>query len=211
MISAARHCAILTALTLSACAPSGHVYEVGNFVRPHPTQALCASRGQVLDMTIEDCVTTASSASVIAAAPYNDQDETYEQDRAWRDRIERGACSRLRDTRTDTPADVAERHRDHAMQPPCISYQGFAYAWFDLPENPVPGGVSTMAFQTNVINKLGSTNAQDTPPYKRSPQFRNMLHRLLSIAFSPARKKWGSTREQFSDHAYKICMERQPF
>jgi hypothetical protein len=48
---------ILAALAASACAPAGHVYETGNFVRPHPTQALCASRGQVLDMTIEDCVT----------------------------------------------------------------------------------------------------------------------------------------------------------
>ena len=47
---------IVIALTSAACTPSGYVYEVGNFVRPHPTQALCASRGQVLDMTIEDCV-----------------------------------------------------------------------------------------------------------------------------------------------------------
>ena len=45
------------ALASAACAPSGYMYEVGNFTRPHPTQALCASRGQVLDMTIEDCVT----------------------------------------------------------------------------------------------------------------------------------------------------------
>jgi hypothetical protein len=51
--------AILIALTLSACAPSGYMYEVGNFVRPHPTQALCASRGQILDMKIEDCITPA--------------------------------------------------------------------------------------------------------------------------------------------------------
>jgi hypothetical protein len=45
------------ALASAACAPSGYMYEQGNFVRPHPTQALCASRGQVLDMGIEDCVT----------------------------------------------------------------------------------------------------------------------------------------------------------
>src|SRR5262245_53623260 len=48
---------ILVTLTAGACAPPGYVYEVGNFLRPHPTQATCASRGQVLDMTIEDCVT----------------------------------------------------------------------------------------------------------------------------------------------------------
>jgi hypothetical protein len=45
------------ALLLNGCAPSGYVYEVGNFVRPHPTQQTCASRGQVLDMSAEDCVT----------------------------------------------------------------------------------------------------------------------------------------------------------
>jgi hypothetical protein len=223
-----RHFAILTALTLSACAPSGHVYEVGNFVRPHPTPTLCASRGQVLDMTIEDCVVpgssrpeavgrpalepgTGPSAPVIAAAAYSDQGETYEQDRAWTERLEHGACSRLRDRRTDLPADIAECHRDNATRPPCFSYKGFAYAWFDLAENPVPGGVSTVAFQTDVINNLGSTNPEDAAPYERSPQFRDMLHRLLSVTFSPNRKKWGSTREQFSDYAYKICMERRPF
>jgi hypothetical protein len=207
--------AILIALILSACAPSGYVYEVGNFVRPHPTQALCASRGQVLDMTIEDCVAPASSQPVIAASTasaYSDQGETYESDRAWTDRIEHGACTRLRDRRTDTPADVAECHHDYAVQPPCMHYKGFAYVWFDLAENPVPGGASTIAFQTNVINNLGSSNAdQDMPPYVRSSQFRNMLQRLLSVTFSPDRKKWGSTREQFSDHAYKICMDRHPF
>jgi hypothetical protein len=48
---------IFIALTVGACAPPGYVYEAGNFVRPHPTQALCASRGQVLDLKIEDCVT----------------------------------------------------------------------------------------------------------------------------------------------------------
>jgi len=47
----------VAALSACGCAPAGHVYEAGNFVRPHPTQELCASRGQVLDMKIEDCVT----------------------------------------------------------------------------------------------------------------------------------------------------------
>lgn len=52
-----RNFAILVALAVGGCAQPGYVYEVGNFVRPHPTQSLCASRGQVLDMTVEDCVT----------------------------------------------------------------------------------------------------------------------------------------------------------
>lgn len=209
-----RHFAIMTTLTLSACAPSGYVYEVGNFVRPHPTQALCASRGQVLDMAIEDCAAPASppaSASVIAAAAFSNQGETYEQDRAWTDRIEHGACTRLRDRRTDSPADIAECNRDYAMQPPCMSYKGFASVWYDMADNPVPGGVSTVAFQTDVINNLGPTKANpNTPSYEQAPQFRDMLHRLLNVALSSNRKKWG-TRDQFADYAYKICMERHPF
>jgi len=55
--SVLRHFAILIALALSACAPPGYMYDVGNFTHPHPTPALCASRGQVLDMSVEDCVT----------------------------------------------------------------------------------------------------------------------------------------------------------
>jgi hypothetical protein len=58
--------AILGALTLSGCAPVGYKYEVGNFIRPHPTQELCASRGQVLDMRLEDC---AAAMPTSVAAP----------------------------------------------------------------------------------------------------------------------------------------------
>jgi hypothetical protein len=93
----------LIAPSLAACAPSGYAYEVGNFVRPHPTQATCASRGQVLDMTIEDCVNPAPSQPVIAAAAYGDQGETYESDRAWTERLKNGECSRLRYRDTDAP------------------------------------------------------------------------------------------------------------
>jgi hypothetical protein len=39
-----RNFAVLAAIAAGACAPSGYMYEVGNFVRPYPTQALCASR-----------------------------------------------------------------------------------------------------------------------------------------------------------------------
>ena len=70
---------------------------------------------------------------------FSNHGETYEQDKIWGDRIERGACSRLRDRRTDSPADVAEWHRDYAMTPLCISYKGFALAWYDAlsGRNPV--------------------------------------------------------------------------
>lgn len=57
LVRSATGASILVAMTVSACAPPGYVYEVGNFVRPHPTLELCASRGQVLDMGAGNCVT----------------------------------------------------------------------------------------------------------------------------------------------------------
>jgi len=48
--------AILVALAASGCAPPGYMYETGSFA-PHPTRALCASHGQVLDDATKDCVT----------------------------------------------------------------------------------------------------------------------------------------------------------
>lgn len=154
----------------------------------------------------------ASSKSVPSAAtPLGGENETHESDRAWRERIERGACSRLRDRRTDSPADVSECRRDQSAQPLCISYQGFAFAWYDLAENPPAGGVNVLADQTRVINTLGPTaSSPDAPAYYQSPQYRSALHRLLNVALSPDRKKW-STGEQFSDQAYKRCMEGRPF
>lgn len=116
------------------------MYDVGNFTHPHPTPALCASRGQVLDMSIEDCVTPAAPPSAPALAPvvFSNQGETYEQDKAWNDQLEHGACTRLRDRRTDSPADIAECNREYAMTPLCISYKGFASAWYDTANDPSP-------------------------------------------------------------------------
>lgn len=145
-----------------------------------------------------------------ASVAFCEQAETYETDRAWSDRITHGACSRLRDRRTDLPQDIAECRRDQAAQPPCMSYKGFAYAWYDIADDPLPG-VDQMAFQTNMINTLGPTTANpETPSQYQSPQFRAALHRLLKVALSPNRKKYG-TRDQFVDYAYKICMEGRPF
>ena len=96
------------------------------------------------------------------------------------------------------------------MTPLCVSYKNFASIWYDMADNPVPGGVSTIAFQTNVINRLGSKSAETDPPYNQSPQYRNSLHRLLAVALSPGRKKWGN-RDQFTEAAYKACMDGRPF
>jgi hypothetical protein len=201
---------ILIALATGACAPAGYMYDVGNFTHPHPTPALCASRGQVLDLSIEDCVTPAATQTVpMVAAGFSNPGETYEQDKIWGDRIEHGACSRLRDRRTDSPADIAECNRDYATTPVCISYKGFASVWYDMAGDPNPA-VSSPTYAMANLNGLGTKGQVTDPPYYRSPQFQESLRRLLNVAFSPGRTKW-STRDQFANYAYKACMEGHYF
>jgi hypothetical protein len=142
-------------------------------------------------------------------ATFSSQGETVEQDQRWNDRIEHGACTRLRDERTDSPADIAECNRDYAMTPMCISYKGFAFSWFDMANDP-NAALSSPSFSIANLNALGSKGDPADPPYYRSSQFHDVLRRLLNITFSPARSKW-STRDQFVDYAYKICMDGHPF
>jgi hypothetical protein len=201
---------ILVALAVSACAQPGYMYDTGSFVQ-HPRPEFCASRGQVLDPNTLDCVTPAQAPSAPAFAPvaFSNEGETYAQDKIWNDRIERGACTRLRDRRTDSPVDIAECHRDYAMTPICISYKGFAFSWFDMANDPNPE-LSSPAVATAVLNELGVKRQDTDPPYYQSAQFRELLRRLVNVIYSPARSKW-STRDQFADYAYKICMEGRPF
>src|SRR6185312_11452959 len=133
----------------------------------------------------------------------------YARDKAWNDRIEHGACSRIRDRRTDSPTDSAECTRDYAMTPLCISYKGFAFSWFDM-ANGENAPANTPAFAMTVVNNLGASPREEGPPYYQAPQFKEFLRRLVAVTFSPARRKW-STRVQFADYAYKICMEGRPF
>lgn len=204
-----RHSVILVALMASACAQPGYMYDTGSFIQ-HPRPEFCASRGQVLDPNTLDCLTPAAPqpAPVVAAA-FSNEGETYAQDKIWSDRIEHGACTRLRDRRTDSPADIAECNRDYAMTPMCISYKGFAFSWFDMANDPNPA-LSSPGFAMANLNNLGAKGDASDPPYYRSPQFREVLRRLFNVTFSPARTKW-STRDQFADYAYKICMEGHPF
>jgi len=119
-----------------------------------------------------------------------------------------GSATGARTCQQKLPSAIATTRRG----PLALSYKGFASVWYDMADHPVPGGVSTVAFQTDVNNNLGPTkaNPDTSPSYEQSPQFRDMLHRLLNVALSSNRKKWGS-RDQFADYAYKICMERHPF
>jgi hypothetical protein len=136
--------------------------------------------------------------------------ETYEQDKAWTEQINSGPCTRLRDRRTDSPVDIADCKRLHSQEPLCISYEGFASVWFDMANDSNPY-TNKLDWTTNVINSLGTkTIDSDDPEYYQSPQYRQMLHKLSRVIFSPKRNQWKNKKE-VGDFAYKICMEGHPF
>jgi hypothetical protein len=166
--------------------------------------------------TYQRCETQAPPANAAADVRANTQggagasSETYEQDKAWTEQINSGPCIRLRDRRTDSPADIADCKRLHSQQPLCISYEGFASIWFDMVNDSNPY-TNKLDWTTNVINSLGTkTSNSDDPEYFRSLQYRQMLHRLSNVIFSPKRSQWKNKKE-IGDFAYKICMEGHPF
>jgi hypothetical protein len=60
------------ALLLSACAPPGYVFDGADFLHPHPSAALCASKNLQLDPVTKECVVPVSalpSASSPRRAP----------------------------------------------------------------------------------------------------------------------------------------------
>lgn len=201
----------LSALTLGACAPPGYEYDVGNFVHPHPTASLCASQGQQFDFNSKECVAPAPQAipAVFASAATAGR-ETIEQDKAWEEQLKHGACDRIRDRRTDSPTDIAGCNRQYAQTPLCVSYKGFAKIWFDMATNPANPNLNWLTIQSDVINSLGTKGSATDPAYYLSAQYREMLHRLLSVAFSPSRSRWKNA-DQFGDVAYKMCLEGRSF
>jgi hypothetical protein len=148
--------------------------------------------------------------ATIAAGPPKIS-ETFEKDRVWEEQIKYGACTLLRDKRTDSAADVAECGRLHAQQPLCKSYSGFAYAWFDM-ANESNAQMNDLDLTRNIIDSLGTKtkNSDNDPDYYRSPEYRQLLHRLANVIFSPRRNEWKS-KEELVKFAYKICMDGHPF
>jgi hypothetical protein len=70
-----RHFWVAAALSLSACAPLGYVYDTGDLTHPHPSADLCASQGLQLDVNTKACVmpprhvTSSTQARPRATAP----------------------------------------------------------------------------------------------------------------------------------------------
>jgi hypothetical protein len=77
------------------------------------------------------------------------------------------------------------------MRPLCISYKGFAFAWYDMANDPNPE-LNSPALSMDTVNQLGNKKADTDPPYYQSSQFKEMLRRLVNVTFSPARTKWST-------------------
>lgn len=144
-----------------------------------------------------------------SSLPLLNPTETYKSDRAWEVDDKQGACTRLRDRRTNSPEDMAECNRHYEQYPPCLSYKGFAGVWFDMRDNYQD---PARQLQFDMINNMANRprDREGYPKVENSPEFRDMLRRLLNIAFSADRGPW-KTNAQFSDNAYKICMNGRPF
>jgi hypothetical protein len=155
------------------------------------------------------CANQPAQANAASAAERQPSKETYEQGRAWEEQIRNGACTRLRDRRTDSPADVAECTRIYSQQPLCKSYSGFAYAWFGMANDPNPQ-ISSLDWTTKVIDSLGTNSKNSDPEYYQSEDYHRMLHRLAKVIFSPDRSRW-KTNDETRAFAYKICIEGHAF
>jgi hypothetical protein len=156
------------------------------------------------------CANQPAQANAASTAERQPSKETYEQGRAWDEQIRYGACSRLRDRRTDFPSDVAECKRINSQQPLCKSYSGFAYTWFDMANDPNPQ-VSSLDWTKSVIDSLGTkNNNSNEPEYYRLENYHQMLQRLAKVIFSPSRSRW-KTNNEAQALAYKICIEGRAF
>jgi hypothetical protein len=51
-----RHIWVALPTALGACAPPGYVFDPGDFLHPHPSADLCASRNLQLDADTKECV-----------------------------------------------------------------------------------------------------------------------------------------------------------
>jgi hypothetical protein len=60
---------VAATLSLSACAPLGYVYDKGDSAQPHPSVALCASRGLLLDANTNACVMPSRRVAAAQAQP----------------------------------------------------------------------------------------------------------------------------------------------
>src|ERR1700737_1528046 len=112
-------------------------------------------------------------------------------------------------------AKRAQRHRTlllmHSqMHPARQSLLGRQNHWKHL--RRTERGKNKLNLPKKLINSLGTKNknSDNDPEYYRSPEYRQLLHRLANVVFSPRRNEWKS-KEELAKFAYKLCMDGHPF
>jgi hypothetical protein len=128
------------------------------------------------------------------------QNETLESDQAWEREITNGPCSRLRDRRTDSPADIATCKSDYASQPKCLDYKASARIWWDMRKTHDVA----FQYQPQILASMGS--GVDEIAVHHSAEHKARLQRLLTAVQTMDQSKWKSA-SAFADVAYKQCMD----
>jgi hypothetical protein len=129
--------------------------------------------------------------------------ETEATDRAYEYASIHGACTRIRDRLTDSPADVAACDKHDQDQPECLAYKGFAEVWFNMAHSHDPA----MPYQGQMIDGLPTSYGSKNTVIYHIPGFLDQLHRLLAVA-KTSKAKSGAT---FAAYAYRRCMTGNTF
>jgi hypothetical protein len=122
--------------------------------------------------------------------------ETIDGDNAWNDSFDR-TCKNLRDRVTDSQSDIDECQRLQDQEPLCLVYKGFASAYFSMKDQGVSYFIADSGIQS-MIQK-----------HTYSGYVIQLISSVAHEAFTADRSVW-KTNEQFSDYAYKACMEAHP-
>ena len=133
--------------------------------------------------------------------------ETESSDSTWIQQLDHGACTRLRNRRTDLVADIEACARQRASKPLCVDYRGWAQVWFDLRDDrnyTMHLGVSLFDDQSRVIEALGTQSDPWMPTYYKMPDFKRQLRRILTAAIERPTHYRSST--DFSGYVYQRCL-----
>jgi hypothetical protein len=149
------------------------------------------------------CGLIALAIAIACAAPAIAQ-ETPASDRAWAYEDAHGACSRLRDRLTDSPADVAACDRHTANMPRCWNYRGMAWAWFYTRQHDP----QAFGWSGQILDSFGGP--KDVYLVDQDPEYRQQLRRLLAVVTTLDQGSWKTTNA-FAEEAYRRCLSGNPF
>lgn len=133
-----------------------------------------------------------------AGTPQIGSSETVPSDRAYDYATTHGACTRIRDRLTDSPADVAACDHHDQAKPKCLDYRDFSEVWFNLSKSHD----AVMPYQDQMIDGLPTSYGSKSTVIYHDPAYLAELHRLLVVA-QTSKAKSGAA---FAAYAYKRCM-----